>query len=485
VNKEKAFVISLSLQILAGLTSAFLSSLLIYFKQKELLHIVVVLFSVLAIYFLTYLLRKKHIYFSTFSRTISLIFILLICWLGPQLIYQIRPYTFYISGFAIGGIVLFALSANILRSSKSLSFPWDFGTFLIAFTTGYFIPWVLLQCLIFGLSLIVILLFLFSSQFNRSFKVVTVFSLFAVGITFWWFSKPLIFHEEQINYEDKILFSANTQYHQVVITQWQKDHWIFMDKLKNVSSIDDYLFYEPMAHSVFRIEENLNNVLIIGGENGCLLREVLKHEDVHSIDVISYDTLLRNLGEELSYFTRMNLDSYRHEKIQILHENLIEFVSNTNRKYTAIFIDLPDPRSIETNQYYTLEFYERIKIILAENGVVITQAGSPYFATQAYFSIGETIKKAGFNILPLHNQILTLGEWGWYVCSTKLGKTLMKKRLLERENSDIETKWFNEEAAKLVSSFGKTHNDTLNVGINTLENPLVYQYYLKGNWELK
>jgi len=375
------------------------------------------------------------------------------------------------------------VASNILSDRKSIIFPWNYSAFLSAFIVGYFIPWPILQYLIWGLSFVVSLIYIF--QVNFSYKLVAIGSLALVCIIFWWFSKPLIFHEEQINYEDKVLFSVSTQYHQVVITQWQKDHWMFMDKLKNVSSIDDYLFYEPMAHSVFRIEENLNNVLIIGGENGCLIREVLKHENAHNIDVISYDTLLRNLGEELSYYTRMNQDSYRNEKVQILHEDLIHFVSNTNSKYNAIFIDLPDPRSIETNQFYTLEFYERIKMILAENGVVITQAGSPYFATQAYFSIGETIKKAGFNILPLHNQILTLGEWGWYVCSTKLDKDLMKKRLLERENSGIETKWFNEEAAMLVSAFGKTYNDTLNVGINTLENPLVYQYYLKGNWALK
>ena len=77
-----------------------------------------------------------------------------------------------------------------------------------------------------------------------------------------------------------------------------------------------------------------------------------------------------------------------------------------------------------------------------------------------------------------------MGEWGWYICSQNLQAEVMKKRLIKDKLPEIETSWFNQEAAKLVASFGKSFSDTLNPGINTLDNPLVYQYYLKGNWDL-
>lgn len=382
----------------------------------------------------------------------------------------------------MAGIVLVAITSEMLADQKTMRFPWYFGAFMAAFIIGYMLPWDIIQYFILVLSVLVTVLYL--SRLLVWMKVSALTSLVLLFTAFFFFSKPLNFHEEQVNYEDKVLYSAETQFHKLVITKWHQDQWVFIDKLKNLSSIDEYLFYEPMAHSVFRVGNEINNVLVIGGENGCLIREVLAHESVQRIDVISYDTLLRNIGMEVEFFTELNQHAYKDQKVQILHENILEFVSRSNRKYDAIFIDLPDPRSIETNQYYTLEFYERIKNILAEKGVMITQAGSPYFATQAYFSIGWTIEKAGFYTLPIHNQILTLGEWGWYVCSLEMEKNVMKYRMTARSVQDIETKWFNEEAAKLVSAFGKIESDTSNLGINTLENPLVYQYYLKGNWEL-
>lgn len=469
------------LQILAGLVISFLTSLLIYFKQKEYLHLGVVLFLVFVIYYSGNFIKIK-IQFSPFTKLAGLFVLLTICWLGPQFIYQIRPYTFYISGFAMAGIVLVAITSEMLADQKTMRFPWYFGAFMAAFIIGYMLPWDIIQYFILVLSVLVTVLYL--SRLLVWMKVSALTSLVLLFTAFFFFSKPLNFHEEQVNYEDKVLYSAETQFHKLVITKWHQDQWVFIDKLKNLSSIDEYLFYEPMAHSVFRVGNEINNVLVIGGENGCLIREVLAHESVQRIDVISYDTLLRNIGMEVEFFTELNQHAYKDQKVQILHENILEFVSRSNRKYDAIFIDLPDPRSIETNQYYTLEFYERIKNILAEKGVMITQAGSPYFATQAYFSIGWTIEKAGFYTLPIHNQILTLGEWGWYVCSLEMEKNVMKYRMTARSVQDIETKWFNEEAAKLVSAFGKIESDTSNLGINTLENPLVYQYYLKGNWEL-
>jgi spermidine synthase len=122
--------------------------------------------------------------------------------------------------------------------------------------------------------------------------------------------------------------------------------------------------------------------------------------------------------------------------------------------------------------------------MLQKDGVMVTQAGSPYFATQAFFSIGHTLGKSGFHALPIHNQILTLGEWGWYVCSADKDEAIMKNQIADYKKTEIPTKWWNREAAQLVTAFGKTYEDTLSVQINTLDNPLVYQYYLKGNWDM-
>ncbi|AOY58112.1 MULTISPECIES: hypothetical protein [Desulfococcus] len=44
---------------------------------------------------------------------------------------------------------------------------------------------------------------------------------------------------------------------------------------------------------------------------------------------------------------------------------------------------------------------------------MVTQAAGPYFAPKAFRCLVKTIRSAGFPILPYHNQISTMREWGW------------------------------------------------------------------------
>ena len=417
-------------------------------------------------------------------RITSLILVPVISWLGPQFLYQIRPYTFYISGFAVACIAAVAISGNIVALGKSKKYRWNYLFILTGYFIGFQISSEFLYYLILGLSVLLVLFDLAAEKINFWMNTSIIASLIIAISIYLQFSLPLIFHKEQVEYEDKVVFSAESQFHQLVITQWHENFWFYLDKLKNLSSIDEYLYYEPMVHTVFRVESEIRNALVMGGENGCLIRELLKHNKVERIDIISYDSLLRNLGMESIYFTKMNKNAFQHKKVHVIHENLLDYMINSPKKYDAIFIDLPDPRSIETNQYYTREFYNIVRDHLDEDGIMITQAGSPYFATQAFYAIGQTINKAGFNVLPIHNQILTLGEWGWYLCAITQDAERMKKKLTTPKEMTITTRWFNDEAASLVTSFGKTYFDTLNVGINSMEKPFVYQYYLKGNWNL-
>jgi spermidine synthase len=145
---------------------------------------------------------------------------------------------------------------------------------------------------------------------------------------------------------------------------------------------------------------------------------------------------------------------------------------------------LPDAKNIELNKLYALEFYQMAHRSLRPNGHIITQAGSPYYATKAFYCIEKTMKKAGFKSLPLHNQILTLGEWGWIIGSKKLSKSKMIAILENASYQHLNTKWFDKETVKLMTSFGKPLIDTTGIEINTINTPVLYLYYLNGNWDL-
>jgi spermidine synthase len=97
------------------------------------------------------------------------------------------------------------------------------------------------------------------------------------------------------------------------------------------------------------------------------------------------------------------------------------------------------------------------------------------------------MQSAGFTTVKLHNQVISMGEWGWIVgTKSKLtNKEQFKRKLQALDFSTTPTNWINNEAMQLITSFGKDFfisNDSIEV--NKVHNPVLYQYYLKGNWDL-
>jgi len=168
-------------------------------------------------------------------------------------------------------------------------------------------------------------------------------------------------------------------------------------------------------------------------------------------------------------------------------EKIYEEENNMRKTiYDVIIIDLPDPKTIELGRMYSKEFYRLCYKHLRPGGAMVTQAGSPYFATRAFRCIDKTVAAAGFETVQLHNQILTLGEWGWIMGVKEGTNERVKAHLHKLQFDDIETHWINNEAMKLITSFGKDYygQEVGKVEVNKIHNPVLYKYYLNGNWDL-
>ena len=295
---------------------------------------------------------------------------------------------------------------------------------------------------------------------------------------------PIIKFGEQQKYADKVIYAEQTKYQRIVITQWKNDYWLYLNGNQQLCTRDEIMYHEPLVHPAMTMHPNPTDVLVLGGGDGCAVREILKYPKVKEITLVDLDPAMTNLGKTNPILTKLNQNSLSNEKVKILNDDGYKFLQATDNYYDIIIIDLPDPRSVELGRLYSHEFYKICYKHLRPGGVIITQAGSPYFATQAFTCILETMKSAGFETVPMHNQVITLGEWGWSL-GVKQPNVDVKKQLQKLE-FDVPTKWINNEAMALITSFGKDFYPWAkdSVYVNKIHEPVLYKYYLKGNWDL-
>lgn len=295
------------------------------------------------------------------------------------------------------------------------------------------------------------------------------------------FRSYTVVYPAQKKYFDPVIFSTTTAFQQIDITQWKGQQWYYLDQRVQFSTVDPWLYYEPLVHPAMSLLDHPQRVLILGGENGMALSELLKYSQIETIDLIPLDTALLTLAASNTLFTKVNKNALKSGRIHILTADLMYQLAHMKEQYDLIVIDLPDPKDVLTNQYYTKEFYQLCLTALSDHGVIVTQSGSPYFATEAFGLIANSMKAAGFQTTQLHNQIMTAGEWGWTIGVTGL---LEVDSLLRQASFDqVDTHWLNQDAMQMMLSFGQRQITPNTKAVNTMSRPILYRSYNAGNWQ--
>lgn len=325
--------------------------------------------------------------------------------------------------------------------------------------------------------------------FSKSEKNSLIFRGAIIGATLvagFFVAKPIIMYGEQQKYADKVIYTSQTKYQRIVITEWKNDFWLYLNGNQQLCSKDEIMYHEPLVHPAMSLHHNPTNVLILGGGDGCAAREILKYTGVDKITLVDLDPAMTELGKTHPLLTELNKSSLSDPKVEIINQDAYKFVQEVDDYYDVILIDLPDPRSVEMGRLYSFEFYSLCYRLLRPQGILVTQAGSPYFATQAFLCIDKTLEAVGFNTQQLHNQVLTMGEWGWILGRKTSPEYDLKEALQALDFKSVETEWINNEAMQLITSFGKNtyiwQQDTIK--INRIHDPVLYKYYIKGNWDL-
>ncbi len=309
--------------------------------------------------------------------------------------------------------------------------------------------------------------------------VVAVYLLTSIGPAL--VPGSVVLYDQQANYYDKVVYAENTAHSQLVMTQWRSHYYVYLNGQKQFSTIDEAMYYEPLVHTPMALHPDPKRVLVIGGDNGLALREVLKYNGLTTIRHMPFDAALTQLFATHAVIGQVNQGALVHEKVHRTGQEILHALPQAEL-FDVIVVDLPDPETIADNRYYTKEFFELCYARLSASGVLITQGGSPYLATLAFNCVDATLGAAGFNTLPIHNQVLTVGEWGWVLGHKTTTSSQMQATLHQWQQGRLTTRWLNEEAIQLITAWGKPVHYTEPPAVNTLSNPVLQRYYIKGNW---
>ena len=142
------------------------------------------------------------------------------------------------------------------------------------------------------------------------------------------------------------------------------------------SEKDEFIYDEMVTHVPMAVHPDVKNVLIIGGADGGVAKELINYKTIERIDVVEPDETLAEVCRE--YFPELTcgLDD---ERVNVYIQDGLRFLRSKTDEYDLIINDATDPFGY-TEGLFTKEFYGSCYKALKEDGIMVYQHGSPFYS---------------------------------------------------------------------------------------------------------
>ncbi|EOT4769541.1 polyamine aminopropyltransferase, partial [Klebsiella pneumoniae] len=145
-----------------------------------------------------------------------------------------------------------------------------------------------------------------------------------------------------------------------------------LDGVVQTTERDEFIYHEMMTHVPLLAHGNAKHVLIIGGGDGAMLREVSRHRSIETITMVEIDAGVVSFCRQ--YLPNHNAGAYDDPRFTLVIDDGVNFVNQTTQTFDVIISDCTDPIG-PGESLFTSAFYEGCKRCLNPGGIFVAQNG--------------------------------------------------------------------------------------------------------------
>ena len=195
-----------------------------------------------------------------------------------------------------------------------------------------------------------------------------------------WFTEN---HTDNIRFSIKIkqhVYSEKSRYQQIdILDSYELGRILVLDGFIMLTEKDEYIYHEMITHVPMATNPDIKRVLVIGAGDGGTIRELTRFNNIEHIDMVEIDPLVVEVCRKYLPKTACRLDDPR---LSIHYEDGLKYVRFKENEYDLIIVDSTDPFG-PGEGLFTREFYGNCYKALKEDGIMVNQHESPFYAEDA------------------------------------------------------------------------------------------------------
>ncbi|PSR24178.1 MAG: polyamine aminopropyltransferase [Sulfobacillus acidophilus] len=178
---------------------------------------------------------------------------------------------------------------------------------------------------------------------------------------------------------NRLLFSGQSQFQTVEVLDTQAfGPSLVLDGIMQTTTGDEYIYHEMLAWVPLSAHPHPHRVLIIGGGDGGLAREVLSSPCVQEVTLVEIDSLVVEVSRQ---FLPTHASAFADPRLHLIIADGFEYLARTDLEpFDLILIDSTDPEGTGPGGIlYTAEFHQKVFQALADDGLYVQQTGTPIY----------------------------------------------------------------------------------------------------------
>ncbi len=159
------------------------------------------------------------------------------------------------------------------------------------------------------------------------------------------------------------------------------NYFLFLNGDFQFASNHEELYHEWFAHVPIIINGKVpKRILLLGGGDGLLHRELLKYEEIESITHVDIDRNLVILATTHSILTAINGYSFDDPRVQTIFGDAFQYLREyAGESYDAIYMDFPDVMDYNLSKLYSREFFHFARLRLKDDGFAALDTPGVYW----------------------------------------------------------------------------------------------------------
>lgn len=224
---------------------------------------------------------------------------------------------------------------------------------------------------------------------------------------------------------DRCLHRENSTYQKIeVIDNSHFGHILFLDGLVQTTERDEFFYHEMLTHPALITHPDPQKVLVIGGGDGGVLKEVLRYP-IKKAQLVEIDPQVIKVSRK--YFPWLE-SCLKDRRVEIVNVDGKIFLQNSDQAFDVILVDSSEPVGPSVSLHEE-SFYQALKARLAGYGAACLQMGSPFYHLEAILRT-NAILNGLFQITRLYTAPVPTypgGLWCYSFLSDKLDPLVIER----------------------------------------------------------